>query len=73
MNDEFASNSIDILLGRSFMKMVRTKINVHKGTLSFESDWEIMTFNILYAMKHYEAYEFVFHIDMIDLTTQEIF
>jgi hypothetical protein len=24
-------------------------------------------------MKHYEAYEFVFHIDMIDLTAQDIF
>jgi hypothetical protein len=55
------------------MKTTRTKINVHKGTLSFEFDWEIMTFNIFYAMKHYEAYEFVFHIDMIDLTTQENF
>jgi len=38
MDDEFASNSTHILLGKPFMKTTRTNIDVHKGTFSFEFD-----------------------------------
>jgi hypothetical protein len=38
MDDEFASNSTHILLGKLFMKTTRTNIDVHKGTFSFEFD-----------------------------------
>jgi hypothetical protein len=38
MDDEFASNSTHILLGKPFMKTTRTNINVHKGTFFFEFD-----------------------------------
>ena len=40
MDDEFASNSTHILLGRPFMKTTRTKIDVHKGILACEFDGE---------------------------------
>ena len=60
MDDEFASNSTHILLDRPFMKIARTKIDVHKGTLSFEFDGEIITFNIFYAMKYPEDSKSVF-------------
>ena len=38
MDDEFASNPTHILLGKPFMIIARTKIDVYKGTLSFEFD-----------------------------------
>ena len=47
MDDEFASNLTYILLGRPFMKIARTKINLYNGTLSFEFDGDIVTFNII--------------------------
>ena len=50
MDDEFASNPTHLLLGKPFMKTTRIKINVHKGTLSFEFDGEIITFNIFYVI-----------------------
>ena len=36
MNDDNSANSAVLLLGRPFMSTVRTKINVHEGTLSVE-------------------------------------
>ena len=66
MDDKFASNSSHILLGRPFMKTARTKIDVHKGTLSFEFDGEIVTFNIFDAMKYPKDSESIFNIDVID-------
>ena len=73
MDDKFASNSSHILLGRPFMKTARTKIDVHKGTLSFEFDGEIVTFNIFDAMKYPEDSESVFNIDVIDTIVQDDF
>jgi hypothetical protein len=70
MDDEFASNPTHILLGRSFMKTTRTKIDVRKGTFSFEFDGEIVTFNIFNVMKYPEDSEFVFHVVVINLIVQ---
>ena len=55
------------------MKTVRTKIDVHKGTLSFDFDKEIVTFNVFYAMKYPEDSEFFFHVDVIDPIVQDDF
>ena len=52
MDDEFALNSTHILLGKPFIKTARTKIDVHKGILSYEFDGEIVTFNIFDAIKY---------------------
>jgi hypothetical protein len=73
MGDEFASNSTHILLGKPFMKTTRTKIDVHKGILSFEFDGEIVTFNIFNAMKYPDDSESIFHVDMIDPIMQDDF
>jgi hypothetical protein len=73
MDDEFASNSTHILLGRPYMKTTRTKINVYKGILSFEFDGEIVTFNIFYTMKYPNDSKFVFHVDVIDPIIQDDF
>jgi hypothetical protein len=60
MDDEFASNSTHILLGKPFMKTTKTKIDVHKGILSFEFDGEIVTFNIFNAMKYLDDSKSIF-------------
>ncbi|XP_027061839.1 uncharacterized protein [Coffea arabica] len=52
MNDEYSANSAVLLLGRPFMSTVRTKIDVHEGTLSVEFDEETITFNIFDTMKY---------------------
>jgi hypothetical protein len=52
------------------MKTTRTKIDVRKGTLSFEFDGEILTFNIFNVMKYPEDSEFVFHVVVINLIVQ---
>ena len=73
MDDEFASNSTHILFGRPFIKTARTKIDVHRGILSCEFDGEIVTFNIFYAMKYPNDFEYVFHVDVIDPIVQDEF
>ena len=65
MDDEFASNSTYILLGRPFIETTKTKIDVHKGILSCEFDGEIVTFNIFYAMKYPNDSQSVFHVNVI--------
>jgi hypothetical protein len=52
------------------MKTTRTKIDVRKGTFSFEFDGEIVTFNIFNVMKYPEDSEFVFHVVVINLIVQ---
>jgi hypothetical protein len=73
MDDEFASNSTHILLGRPYMKTTRTKINVYKRILSFKFDGEIVTFNIFYTMKYPNDSKFIFHVDVIDPIVQDDF
>ena len=49
MGDAF--NDVPILLGRPFLKIARTKIDMHTGTLSMEFDGEVIKFVIFDAMK----------------------
>ena len=70
MDDEFASNPTHLLLGRPFMKTTRIKINVHKGTLSFEFDGEIITFNIFYVIIVQDDYEHNFLKDQLNFILQ---
>jgi hypothetical protein len=55
------------------MKTTRTKIDVHKGILSFEFDGEIVTFNIFNAMKYLDDSKSIFHVDMINPIMQDDF
>ena len=66
MEEEFSHGSALIILGRPFLKIARTKIDVHVGTLSMEFDDIIVRFNILDAMKHPSKDHSVFHVDIID-------
>ena len=46
MEEDSASKTGMILLGRPFLKTSRTKIDVHDGSLTMEFDGEIIKFNI---------------------------
>ena len=73
MEDDNSSNSIPILLGRPFLKTARTKMDVHKGTLTMEFDGEVIEFNMNDAMKYPSEEHSVFSVDVINPIAQEIF
>ncbi|XP_038884872.1 uncharacterized protein LOC120075497 [Benincasa hispida] len=55
--DEISSpSSSTVMLGRSFMKTAKTKIDVNKGCLSIEFDGEVVSFNMYDSMKFPEEY-----------------
>ncbi|KAL9444093.1 hypothetical protein AB3S75_017301 [Citrus x aurantiifolia] len=73
MEEDNFSNSIPILLGRPFLKTARTKMNVHKGTLTMEFDGEVIEFNMNDAMKYPSEEHSVFFVDVINPIPQEVF
>ena len=62
-----------LLLGRSFMKTARTKIDVYNGTLTIEFDGEVVHFNIFEAMRYPSDVHSCFHIDTLVVLAQHIF
>ena len=46
MQDGYSNFSTPLLLGRSFMKTARMKIDVHEGTLSMEFDGRVVRYRI---------------------------
>ncbi|XP_061349033.1 uncharacterized protein LOC133294399 [Gastrolobium bilobum] len=58
--------SSTIILGRLFVKTVKTKIDVHAGTLSMEFGDSIINFNIFDTMKYPREEHSIFCIDFID-------
>nr|KAJ0185692.1 hypothetical protein LSAT_V11C900456490 [Lactuca sativa] len=46
IRDDDSPNSSSILLGRPFLKIAKTKIDVYNGTLSMEFDGEVININI---------------------------
>jgi len=66
MEEGFSHGSVPIILGRLFMKIARTKIDVYAGTLSMESGDIVVHFNILDAMKHSSEDYSVFRVEIID-------
>ena len=66
IEDEMSTNPTPILLGRPFLKTIRTKIDVHDVTLTMEFNGEIIRFNIFEAMRYPSDVHSVFNIDIID-------
>ena len=62
-----------ILLGRSFLKTARTKINYVSGTLTIEFDGDMVEFNIYDAMKHPVDDLSLCSIDVIEPIVQDVF
>ncbi|CAN6576830.1 unnamed protein product [Malus baccata var. baccata] len=71
MEDLNHSPQLPILLGRPFMKIARTKIDVFKGTLTMEFDGEVIEFNISDAMRYPHDGHSCFSINVIDSWAQE--
>ena len=73
MEDSVHFIFLPILFGRSFMKTVRTKIDVYKGILIMEFDGEVIDFNISETMRYFDDDYFCFFIDVIDFLAQVYF
>ncbi|KAL0445699.1 UNVERIFIED_CONTAM: hypothetical protein Slati_1697800 [Sesamum latifolium] len=72
MREDNSPNSTSILLGRSFLKTVRTKIDVHNDTLTMEFDGEVIRFNIYESMRYPSDVPTALFLDAIDPLVQEI-
>ncbi|KAK4598961.1 hypothetical protein RGQ29_016127 [Quercus rubra] len=70
---ENGDQTTPILLGKTFLKTSKTKIDVHSGTLTMEFDGEIVKFNIYDAMKYPDDDNPVYSINVIDSLAQEVF
>ncbi|RDY06131.1 hypothetical protein CR513_09937, partial [Mucuna pruriens] len=73
MEDETSRQGSTLILGRPFLMTVRTKIDVHVGTLSMEFGDTLVQFNIFEAMKHLTEDHSLFSIDLIDELIEEYF
>ncbi|KAG6687606.1 hypothetical protein I3842_11G080600 [Carya illinoinensis] len=73
LNMENSDQTALILLGKPFLKTSKTKIDVHKGTLTMEFHGEIVKFNIYDAMKYLGDDNPVYSIDVIDYLAHEVF
>ncbi|XP_027071577.2 uncharacterized protein [Coffea arabica] len=73
MGDKRSLNPSPILLGKSFLSTVRTKIDVNDGTLSMEFDGETVNFNIFEVMNYPEESNSVFTLSVIEPLVQETF
>ena len=73
MEDNTSPNPAPILLGMPFLKIVRTKIDVHDSTLTMEFDGEIVKFNIFEDTRYPNDIHFVFSIDVVNVFAHETF
>ncbi|KAL0446239.1 UNVERIFIED_CONTAM: hypothetical protein Slati_1751800 [Sesamum latifolium] len=70
MREDNSPNSTSILLGRSFLKTARTRIDVHSGTLTMEFDGEIIRFNIYDSMRYPTDIPTALLVDVLDPLVQ---
>nr|KYP45105.1 hypothetical protein KK1_033387 [Cajanus cajan] len=57
---------VPCIIGRPFLKIAQTKIDVYDGTLSMEFGDIVVHFNILDAMKFPSEAHSIFHVELID-------
>ena len=73
MEENNSSNYVLISLGRPFLKTARTKMNVHKKTLTVEFDGEVIEFNMNDVMKNPSEEHSIFSVDVINPIVHEVF
>ncbi|RDX94940.1 hypothetical protein CR513_22616, partial [Mucuna pruriens] len=71
MEDETLGKGFTLILGLPFFMTMRTKIDMHVGTLSMEFGDNLVQFNIFEAMKHLTEDPSPFGIDLIDELVEE--
>ena len=67
MEEESPTNQSPLILGKSFLKIARTKIDVYKGTLSMEFRDHMVKFNILDSLQHSTDDHYVFKMELLEL------
>ncbi|XP_062114390.1 uncharacterized protein LOC133825473 [Humulus lupulus] len=72
MEDDPVPCSTPILLEVPFLKIARTKIDVHEGTLNMDFDGEVIHFNIFEAMRFPSDVHSISSIDILDSLSQRI-
>ncbi|RDY06074.1 hypothetical protein CR513_10010, partial [Mucuna pruriens] len=70
MEDDASEEGSTLILGQPFFMIVKTKIDVHVGTLSMEIEDTYVEFNIFEALKHPTKDHSTFGIDTIDELSQ---
>ncbi|RDX77809.1 hypothetical protein CR513_42020, partial [Mucuna pruriens] len=63
MKDKLSSKGPTLILGKSFFKIAKTKINLHVGTLSMEFVVNKVEYTIFEAMKHAIENHSIFYLD----------
>nr|KYP41382.1 hypothetical protein KK1_037255 [Cajanus cajan] len=71
MDEGFSHGSVPIIMGRPFLKIVQTKIDVYADTLFMEFGDVVVHFNILDAMKFPSKDHSVFLTKLIDDIVEE--
>ncbi|RDX81857.1 hypothetical protein CR513_37420, partial [Mucuna pruriens] len=71
MEDEASGKESTLILGRPFLMIARTKIDVHAGMLYMEFGDTSVQFNIFEAMKHPTEDHSLFGIDVLDELVEE--
>ncbi|RDX91654.1 hypothetical protein CR513_26338, partial [Mucuna pruriens] len=71
MKDGPSSKLSILILGRPFLMIARTKINVHARTLSMEFNDNMVQLNTFEAMKYTTKNHFVFGLDVIDVLVDD--
>ncbi|XP_042409815.1 uncharacterized protein LOC121998995 [Zingiber officinale] len=66
MEGDTKSSHVPIILGRPFLKTVKTKIDVHAGTLSMEFRDTIVRYNILEAMRYPVEDHSLLNVELFD-------
>ncbi|XP_023748222.1 uncharacterized protein LOC111896464 [Lactuca sativa] len=73
MGDDDHPSSSSILLGRPFLKIARTKIDVYNDTWSMESDGEVINFNFYEARRYPSDVHCINFVDIIQPLTKKCF
>ncbi|XP_021621487.1 uncharacterized protein LOC110621518 [Manihot esculenta] len=73
MDDDRSFNTSDLLLGRPFLTIARTKIDVFDGMLTIEFDGKIIKFNVYDSMKYLNDFSNVCGVDIIEPLVQQVF
>ncbi|RDX97499.1 hypothetical protein CR513_19718, partial [Mucuna pruriens] len=71
MEGESSSRETTLVLGKSFLMTLRTKIDVHVETLSMEFSDNMVQFNIFEVMRHPIENHSIFCLDVIDLLVDD--
>ena len=66
MEKEFPTNQSTLILGKPFLKIIRTNIDVYEGTLSIEFGDNVVRFNIPNSLQHSNKDHSIFKMKLLE-------